>query len=602
MNYIQAEGDISTLQERANQTTDPALKRGYENAAKLTPDEITFADNVHQYFNSMLDRAIDADILDHGVENYVNQIWEKKDNPIATKLKSEVNAGMLRKNPSFAKKRIFESYFDGEQAGFTPRNKDVGYLISAYQQSFDEAIQARAFIKSMFDGKAADGRPLVAVRGSGSQLPKGTDIPEAYVIRPTTKPEEAFDYQEISHPALRKWKWASKDVDGNPIFVEGDVIAHPEIYDHLKNVLSKSAIQESLIGKGILRGSAELKGTLLSLSAFHQVQIGVHAAFHMENPFGAPKIDFEQPIQRDLVEHGLMVYNHNALAEFSEGLTTAGLTNKVPVIGGYLQKYGQYLFQDLIPRLKMKLAQDMVERNTGRYPNLSRDQILKLSSDQANAAFGELNYKQMGRNPTAQSMFRIAALAPDFLEARGRFVGQAIKPYGREQAAALIRGATAMYMGAKIIEAIAEQVDPDNNKIHWDRPFSVTIDGKEYSLRSVPGDIYHLVRDQRGFIYHRLNPATTKPLIEAITGRDIWGKKRDIGEQVKDYVMSFVPIPGQGLFTKEDQTVYDSILQSMGISNWNYRTEAERVMREIQGEKDKSQAIPETRERMKLKK
>jgi len=599
-NWVQAGGDRAILTERMNQTTDPKLKQGYEEALNLGNEHTTFAQNIHQYFNSKLDQAIEAGILDHGIENYVNQIWEK-DNLVGLKLKAEINAGMLRQNPSFAKKRIFESYFDGEQAGFTPKDKRIGYLISAYEQSFNEAIAARGFIKELQNGDASDGRPLVVVRGSGSALPKGETPPEAYLVRPRSIPEEAFDYKEIAHPALRKWKWTTKDENGNPIFVEGDLIVHPEIYDHLHNVLSRSAVRESALGNIALKGNQELKSTLLSLSMFHQVQIGAHAVFHWENPFTTQKLDFEQPIQRDLVEHGLMVYNRTALSEFAEGLGAPGLINKIPVVGSYAQKYTEYLFTDLIPRLKMKLAIDMVDRNTNRYPDLSRDQVLKLSSDQANAAFAELNYKQMGRSQTTQDMFRLGALAPDFLEARARFVGEALKPYGREQAIALIRGTTLMYLAAKAIEGINTLID-DKAEIHWDRPFSVTIGDKEYTLRSIPGDIYHLVRDPRSFIYHRLNPSIIRPLIEAVTGRDLFGKMRDIGEQIKDYVTGFVPIPGQGLFTKQDRTIFDSILQSMGVSSFKHRSDAEQTVLDIQKEKARTGELPtETQDRIDLR-
>jgi hypothetical protein len=81
--------------------------------------------------------------------------------------------------------------------------------------------------------------------------------------------------------------------------------------------------------------------------------------------------------------------------------------------------------------------------------------------------------------------------------------------------------------GAKIIEGLATMVDPENNKMHFDRPFSATLWGKEYTIRSVQGDIYHLFQDARSFVYHRLNPALIRPAIEAVTGRDAFGRIKD---------------------------------------------------------------------------
>ena len=111
----------------------------------------------------------------------------------------------------------------------------------------------------------------------------------------------------------------------------------------------------------------------------------------------------------------------------------------------------------------------------------------------------------LGRNPTFQDLMRLTLLAPDFLEARGRFVAQGLKPYGREQSRALLAGATAMYVSCRIINQAVDQ-DP-----HWDKPFSVVYNSKEYRLRTAQGDLEHLVRDPWQFAAVRLNPTTTKP-------------------------------------------------------------------------------------------
>src|SRR4029077_6570362 len=99
-------------------------------------------------------------------------------------------------------------------------------------------------------------------------------------------------------------------------------------------------------------------------------------------------------------------------------------------------------------RLKMKMALEAYDRNMSRYgPDtktaFTPDQIAELTASQANAAFGEMNYKLLGRSPTTQDFLKLTVLAPDFLEARTRFIAQALKPYGKEQRAALfVMGAT----------------------------------------------------------------------------------------------------------------------------------------------------------------
>jgi Large polyvalent protein associated domain 22 len=595
-NWIEAGGDMEVLRERASKSEKH--RQGYLDAMRLDADHITLAENIRNYFDSRLEQAIEAGVLDGGVENYIHRIWDR-DSKIGKRITSEVNAGMLQKNPNLAKQRIFETFFEGEQLGYTPKDKRAGYLLTAYDVSMNEAIAARGFIKSLLKGTAEDGRPLVDISGSGKPVEgheysvgkpgekvrrtyktkteaekakkPGEVIDEqqkdSFIVKPRSRGAESMDYRPINHPALQKWKWMGT-VDGKPVLMQGDLLVHPEIYRHLSNVLSKSKIREYELfgykpGAALLNGIQTLKSTLLSLSAFHQVQEGVHAVGHEVNPARVGKIDLNDPVQADLVKHGVMVFNHNAMSEFAEGVHAAGLVAKIPGIGRHMQMYGEYLFQDYIPRLKMEMATHALERNRKRYSSkLNDNQIMELTAKQANAAFGELNYAMIGRSKTIQDMFRLAALAPDFLEARAKFVGQALKPYGREQAAALIRLSAYMAVTAQVTNYLV------NGEPDWSRPFSMKIGDKYYTLRSIPGDLIHLVTDPRSFTYHRLNPTVARPIIEALTGRDQFGRKRDISTQMADWVKSQLPIPIQGPMMKHDITLVDSILQSMGIGSF----------------------------------
>lgn len=600
-NWIEAKGDRDVLQQRMDATDNVNLKKGYEAALNLNEDQVRLAENIRGYFESRLDQAQEAGIIEQGVENYVNHIWGSE-STFAHKVSGEVNAGLLRTNPELAKQRVWETFFQGEQAGGVPKDKRIGYLVTAYDQALNEAIGARGFIKALLDGKAEDGRPLAAVSGSGKPVMKG-DKTSSYIINPKTRPEDTADYRHIAHPALQKWKWAGSDSDGKPIIIQGDMLVHPEVYRHMNNILGKSAIREYTVagvkpGKLLLDGMQELKSTLLSLSLFHQVQEGVHAVGHEVNPFKTPKIDLEQPLQRSLVEHGLMVFNHNAMQEFGEGAYSSGLINRLPIVGAVHKKYGEYLFGDYIPRLKMKMAVDAYERNTKRYEGkLSDDQVKELTAKQANAAFGELNYQMMGRNKTMQDVFRLAALAPDFLEARAKFAAQALKPYGTEQAAALIRLSALMTITAQATNFLL------NGEAEWKHPFSIKINERYYTLRSVPGDIMHLFHDPRGFSYNRLNPTLARPVIEALTGKNSMGRNRGLVAQIVDWGKAHVPIPLQAL-QKDDGTVAGAALQSLGIGSAKARTSAEEKAREllIQNHMPTGDRTPEQEDKARLKK
>lgn len=243
--------------------------------------------------------------------------------------------------------------------------------------------------------------------------------------------------------------------------------------------------------------------------------------------------------------------------------------------GEFLQKHNDYLFQDYIPRLKTKMAVTAYNRNMKAYSEhvadgrITTNQIAAMTASQANAAFGELNYMLLGRNPQTQAMLRFAFLAPDFLEARARFLGQALKPYGKEQSTALfLRGILGMYTGARILNQLVDN-DP-----HWDKPFSVVYKGQEYQIRSMPGDIWHLLEDPGSFIYHRVNPSLVKPGIEMMTGHDDFGRKRDFGQRMMDFVRGVLPIWSQGMTKSGGRDPLSGALQSVGITRSVHRTEA----------------------------
>ena len=581
-NYIEAGGDEAYMRDALKLTIDK-YRKGWQAALRLTPQEKLFTENVKQYFDSMLQEAIDAGMLKDGVTDYIMRIV-KPDSKIGRRWQAEVNAGLLKKDPTFIRRRMFETILEGERAGID-YVKDVGQSIVAYAQSFYRAISARKTIRDLLhSGVASDGKPLATIIGGNIKVERG-ETPDAYIIKPRMHPDNAFDakgnpYMVIDHPALREWKWITNDATGKPIIMQGDVAVHPEIYQHLKNILGTSVIRQSPLGKGVLTAVREFKSTLLSLSGFHQVQEALHALFHKVLPWDLPELDMENKTQYALVKGGLMIYDQNGMEKFGEGVAATGLIQRLPIVGGMFYKYNNYLFTDWIPRLKMKMALAALERNVARYSGThTQDAIYYKTASQANAAFGELNYKMMGRNQTFQDALRLMTLAPDFLEARTRFVTQALRPGGQEQLYALARGAIGLVMLTKIVNTVLDG-DP-----HWEKPLSFVVGSREFMLRSVPGDLYHLASDPRSFIYHRLNPTATRTLVESITGRDFLGRKRNFTEQVKDFVTTHIPIPLQApaekLFNQRDRKIWESALNSLGMQTYDYHSLAEGKARQL---------------------
>lgn len=577
-NWIQAGGDDKILADRA-QRSKGSLRAGYEAARTLTQDQLVYAKMAQDYFDIQLKNAIKAGLLQNGIDNYVPQVWKKADQAAASTWFSSLGrSGVLKPDFNAARHRILDSYFEGEQKGFVPQDKDIGHLITSWTKAMNQAVASKNFIRDLTDSLAADGKPVIAPFGSGKAIDSGisTEGNEAYLIYPKGRPEEYENYRSLDHPAMTKWKWVAKDDFGNPIFMKGDMGVHPDHFKQLDNIINRGKWAAAHpVQSSILKGQAFFKATLLSMSPFHQIQEGTHALFHKVNPFSPPALDLYHPTMTKLLDNGLVIGNHDPIAAFDEGLNMkGGLVGMVPGLGGMMQKYSEYLFQDYIPRLKGKMAMEAYERNIHRYSkriaagDITTDQIAELTANQANAAFGELNYMMIGRSAQTQAYMRMGFLAPDFLEARARFAGQALRPYGREQQAALIRGAVGLYAMGRILNQLL-----DDNP-HWDKPFSLVVHGYEYKMRSLPGDIWNMLTEPRSFLLHRLNPISVKPLAELGTGKDDFGRRRTLGEWAIDTVRGNAPIPTQGLFKSGTRDIAGGLWSMVGVSRAKYRSKA----------------------------
>lgn len=623
-NYIQAMGDEKLLKERADLSSKD-FKQSYIDAANLTPKEKELADFVVKQQTENAEKAIEVGVLEHMLDGYVRGQWERE-TVGGQRIAALANSGILNDHPKEAMHKVFQNYFEGEQAGAVPFDKSIAYQFAAATRSIRQAIAARETLTAFMKTTEKDGTPTIVVGGGRMLLGDIADKNPNFVRPSQARDFDWSNYKTINHPAMRKWRWldfANQDPNGKPIVMEGEIRVHKDFYRQLNAILGRSRIRDYEVphnipviggthpGERMLTSGAFVKSTML-VGPFHQFHLAEHAVFHGVNPMNTQEIDFnERPVLREGVNHGLMLFNHNAMHEFAEGLASGGLlhmaerqlsktlkTKGVPVlqhtpfIGDGLQHYQEYLFQDLIPRLKAAMFEKAVEKAEERYADqlksgkLTRDQLLYNTAKQANAAFGELNYKSMGRNPTLQDALRIGLLAPDFLEARLKFAGQALRPYGHEQQAALIRGALIMGMGAQMINLMFG----DDHEMHWDRPFSAIIGGREYSPRSVVGDIAHLITDPRGFWYNRINPLWGKPLYELGTGRNSQGQKETIEDGITNILKSWIPIPAQGLFKEGPemsllQSVTHTILSSIGVTNFITKTPAEKMIHDFNFDK-----------------
>jgi hypothetical protein len=609
-NWIQADGDPNVLAQRRADTEawrdpttgkpHPQAKRliaGYDAALALTPEEITVANDVRDTYRDLGRRGQHYDVLNTFKPNYVTQVWNLKKGPRGTG-----SSRTLRDRFKFSKASTFDTFFDGEQAGYVPKTKDISKLLPVYIHEMNSVIAARQMVEEMSGGVASDGRPLVAARGVGVPVTDPAGNPSATLVMPKAIKGDTKDYRTMpNQPALNDWRWASQDTDGNPVFLKSDLALHPEAYDRIKSVLGRSAIREwydtrttataqipKMLVKGLDFANSETKRTMLGLLApFHQVQEGTHAIGHRINPFwNIPKIDLVHDVgQRKAARDGLMLRPDRASAgQFMEGFRTSGLVSKIPGIGAAADWYSHYLFYEYIPGLKYKTYRAMVGRNTKVYARdlaagrVSAEDISTLSAEQANAAYGHLNYADLGRNPTIQHLGQIFLLAPDFLESRARFAGQAIKgttgaKVGREQFLALgtlaIAQAATAYTAAKLTGGT------------WDktRPFEFTLGRRRYTMRSVPEDISSLMHDARLYAHSRLSPIIGKGALQYASGVDWRGKKVSAGQTTKELALQPVPISIRGFLGigNSSLTGLEQLAGSVGLKISRYNPDQAKI-------------------------
>jgi hypothetical protein len=591
-NWINADGDRELLARQAALTKDPVLRKTYEDALKFGEPEIKLAREIRQYHDEMLAWAMREGALEEGVENYIHRYYPRESDPARQRAEAALQNLRFTKNFAGFKRRFYDSDFEAEQAGLKPE-KDAARRLLAYDAGFRKALTARAFVKNRYAAKMPDGRPEIDVVGSG--VPTEGNVEEArkgaYLIKPKSRPDSGDpvdyrgDYVSFDHPAFRKWKWVGQDENGKPILLQGEMAVHPDAAKKYRALFERSWFRKNIVGRTLLAPSMFVKQTMLALSGFHPVQIGVHAVEHKTNPFRLVDLNTRDPAQAELVEGGLQVADLSGAEHFSEGVAGSGLFGKIPILGERIKQSQDWLFKDYIPRIKMTMALDALQRNEKRYAKdlaagkITREQLVRLTARESNAAFGEQNYRAMFRHPGFQDLLRFAFLAPDFGEARIRFPAQALTKYGGEQRMALALGALGLATVAKLLEKNL------TGKVNWSRPFTVTYNGKEYGIRNVASDLYHMVTDPEGYVRNRLNPIYTRPLLEFLTGRDNFGRKRTKTQQMVDEAKQIIPISARGSVEK-DQKLWESFLNAMGITE-RRRSAFSDVMKDVNAWKEK---------------
>ena len=558
-NWIDAGGDHAELTNRLNATNKAYLKRGYEAALKLTPEEIQLAQTIKRFFDDEFERGNKAGILkdEQFRENYVTQLIDR---PYVGGGVGSKFFGKLSTVFQYSKERTFPNFGELEAADFSVKTKDIGEIIGAYSNSLTKAIETRKMIESLKN----------EVNDQGQKLAYTGKIPD----------EETGSYQTIDHPSLRGVK------------------LHEDIASHLRNILGKSAIREwydqpgspiAKLGKGATKfidtANKTLGNTMLSgLSTFHVFHETKRAAGNRINVLNLKEISYDDPMVQRAVKSSLMLYgDHDATAMFQEGLGGGrSLTDKIPGLREVNKAVSEWTFKEVIPRLKYSTWLALRERNLELLKDeISRGEVTQadveyLAAKQTNARFGELNYADMGRNPTLQHLYSFAALAPDFFESNLRNYGQVGvgltgSKVGREPLKAFLTTAIGVYVAARVLN---KAIDDD---YHWDEPFGVIHNGKSYTMRNEAEDLWRAMKSTRRYISGRTSPVVGTA-VDLFTGRNYRGEAVTAMESLRDFAAKVIPLSFRwlpGVKTLNDMisptqkarevSIFDQFLSSQGL-------------------------------------
>lgn len=619
--WIDAGGDDVALRNAAGNlpaSTPGHIRRAVEMASNLPPDAIQEAQGIMQYYALKAQDAINNDVFGQAIEDYYTHVWKKPEN-MPDSIRAAIGNGKVNTYFQFARHRSIHSFIEGimgrtvydvvnargrvtgtfstrpaadiaaaadpgatvRVANIKPKEPvlDPADILPFYNYIMDRAIASRRFIRAVSDLDASDGRPALAPTGTAVRVDRGTTMSDMLIL-PKAKGENLEGYRPIEHPALRGWKWATKDERGNDIFYQVDLQVHPEFYERIARIMDRKRLTPSKWASRALRVSAEFKAAKLSAvpSAFHQVHVGTHALWHWTNPlpalFERGGIEWDSPATQFAIEKGHLKIAPNPaeLADFSEVLGGQGLVNKIPILGPASKAYSEWLFGQYIPRLKLRTFENAYQRNLKWYDRdiragrITEEEIASRVGDSVNNAYGELNHmflQKFGRDPQTQRLLRGMFLAPDFGEARMRFVGKTLTRYGMEERLAMATMFTTLYTTARLANW-ATHGDPE-----WDKKnaFAVKVGEEWFSMRSVIGDLLHLFTEPGQFMYVRLNPIYSRTLGDIIFGRDVSGRKLSGFEKfIKRPLQQLIPIQFSNL-TREDQHLWESFVSAAGLQS-----------------------------------
>ena len=235
---------------------------------------------------------------------------------------------------------------------------------------------------------------------------------------------------------------------------DGTVLEQMRLYapkaiaKNLNRMLDPSAFAESKAFMALLKGSTTIKSWVLLTSFFHHT--AYMRSFYLPTAAGALKITPRHAYKMGI--EAIKALEPEILLGVRKGLTlglaqdwSEELVQKAGVIQKTLDKIpGARAAKDFVMALRQRQTdflfgkfgaglkaqvfliefREEMKKNPNRDPEVVAASIAKLVNDD----FGGLHLKRLGRSATAQQVFRLLALAPDWTESNVRTMVKSLSP------------------------------------------------------------------------------------------------------------------------------------------------------------------------------
>ena len=412
--YIDTKRNPAHVTELYDKLT-PEQKKVVDLSQNLPNYALRIADKIEQSYKDIGTQGLDAAVLKNTIDNYASRKWDLGPD------KSDSGQRKFGTTTGHAKARKYETIIEGWADGRELKIKTATENLREYKKEIVKTIEDKRFVESLRKLKTLEGEPLLSTR-------------------------QLEGYKEVEHRNMVAWEWAGKVEEGKTygknFFAteDGQLFERRRLYapkaqaKNLNNMLGISKLEGVPGMIAITKFNAITKAWILQSSLFH------HQAFmrsyylpgadwgQLKTPRAAYKegirsIETADPVLMHGVRNGLTL---GLKQDWSEALLrektwvgrvldkTKATKEVKDGINNFREAQAEFLFGELGAGLKAKSYMETFRHQIEKYPNENPDIIAKRVASLINDDYGGLHLQRLGRNPTTQHIFRLAALAPDW--------------------------------------------------------------------------------------------------------------------------------------------------------------------------------------------